>query len=222
MNQKLETRTYPQCAVSASDALTWRRNQDLSRFSNLLQNPRISAPQAERPFPFRIGKDGIRPPKTAAFPPAGWAPPQQENEFDRTKLYVNTHTFVQSRKTQTHAQSADCPLPRDFPDPEQEAKILTLHVVDVLNGQRPLRQLRTWLTPAIYQALARRAELGQKLCGGPAKCGAPRIRAIRVFRPRPRIAEACAVVFDGRKTRAAALRLAAQHRHWHIHALEII
>lgn len=108
------------------------------------------------------------------------------------------------------------------PPAEKLVHLMMLHIIEVLNGQRPAKHLQMWMTPPAYHALVRRARLGQEICGGTAKCPSPQIRKVRIFQPTPQVAEASVVLFDGRKIRAAALRLEARRNRWHIAEIEVI
>ncbi|XCB30995.1 Rv3235 family protein [Arcanobacterium hippocoleae] len=109
-----------------------------------------------------------------------------------------------------------------LPPAENFIHVIMVHIIDVLNGQRPAKHLQTWMTPQAYQALIRRTRLGMAIHGGAAKCAAPRIRKIRVFHPTPNIAEAGVVLFDGRRIRGAAIRLETRKNRWHIAEIEVI
>lgn len=123
---------------------------------------------------------------------------------------------------QEHKTTLDEPLPEGIATPESVAIRLVIQAVEVLLGHRPVRQLQTWMAPEVFEALVRRASLAQRVDGRSAKCLPPRIRRIVTSRPRPRVAECSLVLFDGRKIRAAAVRLEVRRKNWHLMALEII
>ncbi|AHU90232.1 Rv3235 family protein [Trueperella pyogenes] len=106
--------------------------------------------------------------------------------------------------------------------PDRFAAAVVGQAIEVLMGHRPVRQLQTWLHPDVYDALARRAGLAQRVHGKAEKCRSPRVRRVRVCSPRAGIAEASLVVFDGKRIRAAAVRLEVRRGRWHVTALEII
>ncbi|NLW13884.1 MAG: hypothetical protein GX037_05035 [Trueperella sp.] len=111
---------------------------------------------------------------------------------------------------------------RTLPPPDQFAAAVVGQSIEVLLGHRPVRQLQAWMHPLVYDALARRTGLGQRIRGKAEKCMAPRIKKVIVCEPRPGVAEASIVVFDGMKVRAAAVRLEVRRSRWHVTALEII
>ncbi|MDP9806698.1 hypothetical protein J2S70_001280 [Trueperella bonasi] len=111
---------------------------------------------------------------------------------------------------------------RPLPPPDRFAAAVVGQAIEVLLGHRPVRQLQTWLHPLVYEALARRAGLGQRIRGKAEKCLAPRVKQVIVCEPREGVAEASVVVFDGTKIRAAATRLEVRKSRWHVTALEII
>ncbi|MCI7304821.1 MAG: Rv3235 family protein [Trueperella sp.] len=114
-------------------------------------------------------------------------------------------------------QSAETPA-----SPDRFAARVVGQSIEVLMGHRPARQLQTWMHPDVYEALIRRAGLGQRVLGRAEKCMPPRIKRVRVCEPRKGVAEVSLVVFDGKRTRAAAARLEVRRGRWHVTALEII
>jgi hypothetical protein len=107
----------------------------------------------------------------------------------------------------------------DLPDPQVWAAHLAQGLVEVMTGSRPAPQLLRWTTSEVYAVLARRGALS-------ARRGLPRgrratVRTVRVCEPRDGIAEACAVVVDGPRVRALALRMAGLDGRWRIEALQV-
>lgn len=111
---------------------------------------------------------------------------------------------------------------RPLAPPDKFAAAFVRQAVEVLLGHRPARQLQTWMHHTVFEALARRAGLAQRINGKVEKCPTPRIKTVVVCKPRDGIAEASLVLFDGHKIRAAAVRLEARRARWHVTALEII
>lgn len=102
-----------------------------------------------------------------------------------------------------------------LPDPTALAGSLVLAAVEALVGMRPMVQLTRWLTPGVQDALAARRP-------APApRRRRPTVRSVRVVRVSPTAAEACVVVHDGERVRAAAARLEAHRQHWRVTALQI-
>jgi hypothetical protein len=107
------------------------------------------------------------------------------------------------------------PVRATLPDPTDLAGSLVLAAVEVLVGMRPMVQLTRWLTPAVQGALASRRP-------APApRRRRPTVRSVRVVRVSPTSAEACVVVHDGERVRAAAARLEAHREHWRVTALQV-
>lgn len=113
-------------------------------------------------------------------------------------------------------------IPNDLASPAMFAGAIVGQAIEILVGLRPARQLQTWLHPEVYQALVRRAGLTQRIKGRPDKIAAPRVKRSRTFSPRQGVQEVALVVFDGIKTRAAAVRLEVRRNRWHVTALDII
>lgn len=113
-----------------------------------------------------------------------------------------------------------------MPDPTATCAALAGAVVEVLSGHRPVAQLVRWTTADVQQGLARRAALATRLRPaprrGPARAGRPAVvRAVRVCRPAEGVVEASAVVVDGPRVRAVALRLEGWDRRWRATAVEV-
>lgn len=145
-------------------------------------------------------------------------------EYDRTRFRYSRRTdwkYNQIMRTPAQAHQEQ-PVAAILPPSENFIHVITLHIIDVLNGQRPAKHLRSWMSPQAYQALLRRSRLGLEIHGGAAKCAAPQVRKIRLFQPTPRSAEAAVVLFDGRRIRGAALRLETCKDRWVIAEIEVI
>lgn len=145
-------------------------------------------------------------------------------EYDRTRFHYSRRTdwkYNQIMRTPVQARQEQ-PVAAILPPSENFIRIITLHIIDVLNGHRPAKHLRSWMSPQAYQALLRRSRLGLEIHGGAAKCAAPRVRKIRLFQPTPRSVEAGVVLFDGRRIRGAAIRLEACKDRWIIAEIEVI
>jgi Family of unknown function (DUF6459) len=107
----------------------------------------------------------------------------------------------------------------DLPDPEHWAAHLAQAVVEVMAGARPATQILRWTTPEVYAVAARRNAVSARR-GLPASRRAT-VRSVRVCEPADGVAEACAVVIDGDRVRALAMRLVGLDGRWRIEALQI-
>jgi hypothetical protein len=95
-------------------------------------------------------------------------------------------------------------------------------LVEVLSGVRPLDQLRWWTTDEVYARIRRQRRpmrVGEPDRGRGRHAGV-RVRAVRVCRPADGVAEASAVVDDGRRARAVALRMETHRGRWRVAAYE--
>lgn len=105
-----------------------------------------------------------------------------------------------------------------LPDPADWCGALVRTCVEVLLGARPPAQLARWLTEDLYVSLSRRAVVGQSL-----PVSARRVTVMRVHTcelPGARH-EASVVLHDGRRVRAAAIRIEVYRGRWRATALEI-
>lgn len=113
------------------------------------------------------------------------------------------------------------PTPGDpgrLPDPRRWAGMLAQAVVEVLAGRRPATQLIRWLNLEVYERVRRSAAAAP---GG--RTGVPvRVRRVRVATSVEGWVEAVAVVDDGTRCRAMAVRLEALQRRWLCTSLDIL
>ncbi len=103
-----------------------------------------------------------------------------------------------------------------LPDPTQLAGAVVLAAVEALSGSRPLVQLAKWLSPEVFGQLS-----GCVPAAPPAHRPRATVRSARVSRVSSTVAEACVVVHDGTRVRAAAARLQVHRRHWRVTVLQI-
>ncbi len=108
----------------------------------------------------------------------------------------------------------------DAPDPMPACCALAQAAVEVIRGARPLGQLVRWLTPAVYDAVGRRAALTTGLQVSQAGMRTT-IRRVRLCRFGTDAVEATVVVDDGPQVRAVALRMEVHRGAWRGVALEI-
>lgn len=105
-------------------------------------------------------------------------------------------------------------------DPSFVARRLAGASVEVIAGRRPVAQLARWLAPGVLEALRVRAAITRHTAT-PAPMRAPTVRGVRVCAVHEHLVEATAVVDDGRRVRAIALRLETHRGAWRATALEV-
>jgi len=163
--------------------------------------------------PTRSATPSSRPPDTRppAGPGRGAAP-----RWDPVRFRSATREAPAQESPPAPAQA---PAPA-LPEPGQWAAVITQAAIEALLGVRPVQQLSRWLATPVYQALARRAGLAQRV-GGTATSARVRVRSVRVSAVDDARTEACVTVHDGRRVRAAALRIELFRGRWLVTALEI-
>jgi hypothetical protein len=107
----------------------------------------------------------------------------------------------------------------DLPDPEQWAAHLAQAVVEVMAGSRQAPQILRWTTPEVYAVVARRGAVSARR--GAVTARRTVVRGVRVCEPADGVAETCAVVVDGARVRALAMRLVGVDGRWRIEALQV-
>jgi len=110
------------------------------------------------------------------------------------------------------------PLAQDLPDPATWCGTMVRTCVEVLVGARPPAQLARWLTADLYEMLSRRAVLGNT---APATARRVRLLRVHVCAVDEARHEAAVVIHDGRRVRAAAIRIEVHRGRWRATALEI-
>lgn len=110
------------------------------------------------------------------------------------------------------------PRAPELPDPAAVSGAVVLAAVEVLSGVRPAAQLGRWLSPELYERLA---GLAAGTGAGGAPVGRVTILRSRVCRVTSTVAEASVVVHDGRRVRAAAVRLEVHRGRWRATVLQI-
>ncbi|RIQ16371.1 Rv3235 family protein [Jiangella rhizosphaerae] len=107
--------------------------------------------------------------------------------------------------------------PDELPDPRRWTARLARSALECLHGRRPVQQLVRWTAEPVYRDLTRRAVAQEA-----ASAERPRIRALRVCRVTPSVAEASVVVQLGPTTRAVVLRLEADDGRWLCTAFDLV
>lgn len=92
--------------------------------------------------------------------------------------------------------------------------------LEVVAGARPGGQLARWATEDVCTALLRRGVLTAARAPT-ARVPRSRVVSSRASCPRPGVAEASAVITDGRRMRAVALRMESRQGRWRVTALQI-
>lgn len=118
------------------------------------------------------------------------------------------------------------PIPtirEELPDPGPWAARLLQGIAEILTLDRPLSQLARWAGPEVYEDLRQRVELrrraeAQRARGDSAR---PMLRSLHVSEPADGVAEVCAVVHDGNRSLAYAVRLEGLDGRWRATALEL-
>jgi hypothetical protein len=92
--------------------------------------------------------------------------------------------------------------------------------LEVAAGTRPGGQLARWATEEVCTALVRRGLLSAARAHT-ARVPRRTVVSSRASCPRPGVAEASAVITDGRRMRAVALRMESRQGRWRVTALQI-
>ena len=113
--------------------------------------------------------------------------------------------------------------PEPAADPAQVGRAIAHAVVEVLLGRRPVSQLARWVTPGVYQTVQSRAALTARVQArrAPASGRGATVRRVRVCVVDAHVCEVGAVVDDGARVRAVALRLEAHRGTWRTTSLEV-
>ncbi|HVA61332.1 MAG TPA: Rv3235 family protein [Mycobacteriales bacterium] len=102
----------------------------------------------------------------------------------------------------------------DLPDPRPWASRFAQAVIEVFAGTRAAPQLLRWTSTAVYDDI-------EATIGGLSRERRPVVRSVHVSEPADGVAEACALVELGRRSRALALRFEGLDGRWRCTALQI-
>jgi hypothetical protein len=112
-----------------------------------------------------------------------------------------------------------------LPEPMPWAGRLVQGILEVLSGVRPISQLVRWTTTDVYDSICTRAEHRSRAMSEPRDVATQRlaevVRSVHVSEPADGIAEVCAIVQQGPRCRAVALRLEGIGGRWQCTALQI-
>ncbi len=121
-------------------------------------------------------------------------------------------------REETTERHAAAPLP----DPTFICCTVVRAAVEVFRGERTVSQLARWVSPEIFDTIARRAGLCRRAHGARRRIAPPvQILRTRVIRLGDDTAEAAVIIEDAGRVRAAAARLEARRGLWRVVALEI-
>jgi Family of unknown function (DUF6459) len=112
-----------------------------------------------------------------------------------------------------------------LPEPTPWGGRLVQGILEVLSGVRPISQLVRWTTADVYDSILTRAQHRSQIMSELRQIGPQRfaevVRSVHVSEPADGIAEVCAIVQQGPRCRAIALRLEGIDGRWQCTALQI-
>jgi hypothetical protein len=106
-----------------------------------------------------------------------------------------------------------------LPEPKPWAGRLVQAIVEVTGGARPIGQLVRWTSTEVYDLVRRRCRFVMAV--EPSMRTGAIVRSIHVDEPADGVAEVCAVVQQGGRCRAIALRLEGVDGRWQCTALQV-
>jgi Family of unknown function (DUF6459) len=147
------------------------------------------------------------------------------NEPDRV-----AETAAGGRRKPRHEIADDDAAPQQtprahLPEPTPWGGRLVQGILEVLSGVRPISQLVRWTTADVYDSILTRAQHRSQIMSELRQVGPQRfaevVRSVHVSEPTDGIAEVCAIVQQGPRCRAIALRLEGIDGRWQCTALQI-
>ena len=117
-----------------------------------------------------------------------------------------SQTQQQSSQSQTRRQS------QQLPDPGRWAGTVAVYAWEIMHGMRQPQHLARWLTPELYDALSRRAQVATRCqAGKPARI--PYLYAVRAQASASGWEVSVLLSHDGR-IHACACQIQLRHGHW--------
>ena len=153
---------------------------------------------------------------TAAAPSA--VPSSTRSEWDPVtfRMAEVSPRGMAARREERASWAAVPPLP----EPRRWAGSIAKAAVECLLGVRPAPQLARWIDGPVYEALARRAGLANRMLGSH-RAASTRLISAHVQERGDGSVEATVTIHDGARVRAAALLLEVFHGRWLVTSLEI-
>ncbi|MFV0252333.1 MAG: Rv3235 family protein [Beutenbergiaceae bacterium] len=145
--------------------------------------------------------------------PAGLAQPRPRDRIAFRAIPASDADREQDEESSWPSRSAD-----DMPDPVAWSGALVRTCVEVLLGSRAPAQLTRWLTADLYLSLSQQAAMGR---GHGADARRVVILRVHDYAVDEGHHESAVVLHDGRRVRAAALRIESYRGRWRASALEI-
>jgi len=118
----------------------------------------------------------------------------------------------------------EAPKPAERPDPRQWGGRVTLAAFEIMLGHRSASQLARLVDSRTLHVLAmntNRIGIERRRQRGNVVPGRPRLTSVRCYQPHPDAAEITAIVHDGVRIRAVAMRLTARGGQWMATAFEM-
>jgi hypothetical protein len=173
----------------------------------------------------------------APEPPPGASQPAVER-LGGSRVASYSHALPEQRSpaaTAVHARPPNAGVGGAASlDPRQACCMVALAAVEVLGGSRPLAQLARWVTPEVYDSLARRAALTAPRARvldpvaastdvGPVDgvVRRPSVRRVRAFPVSDHVVEASVIITHADRVRAVAVRLTRASGRWRASALVV-
>lgn len=214
-----------------------RTNGDTDGDSPPLALRRVPAPQCEPPFDdssaseeFPVGAVQGTLALSFDLPSGVPAVPQLPETFTRQlRLVPALPTAPGTGRRPATRASASHDLeefgPRQTPrtllcEPKPWAGRLVQAIVEVVSGVRPAAQLLRWTTTEVYDAIRSHGLAKQAANSQAGRRRAAVVRSVHVSEPDDGVAEVCAVVHEGARCRAIALRLEGLDGRWQCTALQ--
>lgn len=165
----------------------------------------------------RAAGPGVPPTLPRLLLPPVAEPVARTTARDAAALQAPMLRRVTSPVTETYwPVPAPTPATDVAPDPTRLCGSVVLAAVEALAGGRPVLQLARWVSPTVYESLARRCPPP-----GAAPTRRPTVRSTVLSRVAPTVAEASVVVHDGTRVRAAAVRMELHRGTWRATVLQI-
>lgn len=137
---------------------------------------------------------------------AGYADGEHPRDADERVVEAELRRLFGRRRT------ARC----DLPAPARRAPMVVRMLLEVVVGERPVRQVASWVSPRVLAGLEHRSPSQRTALGR-----RPMLRSLRVTEPADSVAEVSAVVALGERVRAVALRLEGLDGRWTVTALHV-
>lgn len=134
--------------------------------------------------------------------------------------FSTPHEYLAESAEARLARRAVRGVAQALPHPRSWAYSVLQATLESLTGFRPVTHLSRWVSPEVYDALARRAALAARVAE-PTRAQRPAIRNVRASSVSKGRVDVIATILDGDRIRAVAIEMIVRRSRWIVTEIQI-